>query len=151
MKAVIQRVKQASVTINASEKRSIRQGLLVLLGVENEDTAQTLPKLASKVAGLRIFDDANGNLNISAQELGLEIMVISNFTLCSDTRKGNRPSFTSAARPGQAEPLYDEFVRLLYENGIQRVVKGEFGADMQLEIINDGPVTIIIDTKEWQA
>ncbi len=150
MRAVIQRVKSAKVTINNNEIREIGNGLLILLGIKQGDTSDECDKLASKCAGLRIFDDENGNLNLSTEQVGGEIMVVSNFTLHAQTKKGNRPSFIDAAKPPLSTELYERFVQNIKRSEIKNVATGEFGADMQIELVNDGPVTIIIDTDEWR-
>ena len=150
MRAVIQRVKSAQVVINGGETRGIGQGIMILLGVKDTDDITICKKLASKCAGLRIFDDENGNLNISAEEKGLEVMIVSNFTLYGDTKKGKRPSFISAAKPPLSVDAYNKFIDEMKNTGVKNVVTGEFGADMQITLINDGPVTIIIDTDDWK-
>ncbi len=149
MRAVIQRVKSAKVTINSEKTREIGAGLLILLGVKTGDTTADCDKLAQKCAGLRIFDDEDGNLNLSTEQVSGEIMVVSNFTLYADTKKGNRPSFIQAAKPPESIPLYERFVEKLKATNIKKIKTGEFGADMQIELVNDGPVTIVIDTDEW--
>lgn len=149
MKAVVQRVTRAAVTVNGGERRAIGPGLVVLLGVSDTDTPAVCPKLAGKIAGLRIFEDAQGKLNLSAEEKGYEALVVSNFTLYGDTKKGKRPSFIRAAKPPLSVKAYEEFVRCLRAAALKRVETGEFGADMQLELVNDGPVTIVIETDDW--
>ena len=149
MKAVLQRVRSASVVINGAETRSIGPGLVILLGVSDTDSTAMCEKLAHKCAELRIFDDENGNLNVSAEEKGYEAMIISNFTLYGDTKKGKRPSFIRAAKPPLSVDCYEEFVRQMHQTGLRRVVTGEFGADMQVSLVNDGPVTIVIETDDW--
>ncbi len=149
MRAVVQRVKNASVTINNCETRSIENGILILLGIKETDTMQLCEKMADKCANLRIFDDENGNLNISAAQLSYEALVISNFTLYGDTKKGKRPSFITAAKPPLSINLYENFIAELNKTNLKSIVTGEFGADMQVSLINDGPVTIILDTDEW--
>ena len=151
MRAILQRVSQASVTIEGKATASIGQGFLVLLGVENGDTEQEAKLLCDKTAALRVFEDENGKLNLSCLDIGGEILVISNFTLCADCRKGRRPSFMGAAAPGEAEPLYGRFCEQLSQNGVKRVARGVFGADMKVSLINDGPVTILLDTKELKG
>ena len=147
MRAVIQRVEKASVVILEKEIAKIEQGLLVLLGIEIEDTKEDAFWLASKIAALRIFSDVKGVMNKSITESGGEVIVVSKFTLYAKTKKGNRPSFIKAARPEQAIPLYQQFKEdLALAIGMQ-VQSGEFGADMKVSLINDGPVTILIDTK----
>lgn len=147
MRAVIQRVTSASVTINGQVKAAIEPGLLVLLGVCEEDTEQDADWLARKIAGMRIFSDADGKMNLSLGEIDGKLLVISQFTLYASTRKGNRPGFTRAARPEKAIPLYTYFVQRLESETGKIVATGEFGADMKVSLINDGPVTIIIDSQ----
>ena len=147
MRAVIQRVSEASVTIGGQVRAAIPHGLLVLLAVEEADTAEDLEWLSGKIARLRVFNDANGVMNRSAHEVGGEILVISQFTLFASTKKGNRPSYSRAARPEVAVPLYEAFVRKLGEDLGKPVHTGEFGADMRVSLTNDGPVTILFDTK----
>ena len=147
MRAVITRVASASVTVGGEERAKIGKGLLVLLGVLDTDTEADAEYLAQKTAQLRIFGDAEGKLNISCSQAGGEMLVVSNFTLYGDGRKGNRPSFIRAARPEKAEPLYEYFVSLLREQGYA-VQTGVFGADMQVYSQNDGPVTILLDTDQ---
>lgn len=147
MIAVVQRVSSASVTINGVTKSAIENGLLVLVGIEDADTQEDIDWLSSKIVNLRIFDDADGVMNVSVQDDGGDILVISQFTLHASTKKGNRPSYIKAAKPDVAIPLYEKFVRAL-EAVLEKPVKtGEFGADMKVALVNDGPVTIIIDTK----
>lgn len=148
MRAVIQRVRQASVTIGGVERDQIGPGLLVLVAAEETDTPEDVVWLSGKIARLRIFSDAAGLMNQSVLETGGEVMVISQFTLFASTRKGNRPSFTRAARPEQAIPLYHQFLAQLGADTGRRVACGEFGADMQVGLVNDGPVTIIIDSRQ---
>ena len=150
MRAVIQRVTGASVTVNGGPARSIGPGLVILLGVRETDDPAVIPKLAEKCAHLRIFEDEAGKLNRSAAELGYEALVVSNFTLYYDTSRGKRPSFTHAARPDLAVPCYEQFLAELGSQGLRGVQHGEFGADMQVRLCNDGPVTIVIDTDEWK-
>lgn len=150
MRAVIQRVTGASVTVNGGPARSIGPGLVILLGVRETDDPAVIPKLAEKCAHLRIFEDEAGKLNRSAAELGYEALVVSNFTLYGDTSRGKRPSFTHAARPDLAVPCYERFLAELGSQGLRGVQHGEFGADMQIRLCNDGPVTIVIDTDEWK-
>lgn len=150
MRAVIQRVTGASVTVNGGPARSIGPGLVILLGVRETDDPAVIPKLAEKCAHLRIFEDEAGKLNRSAAELGYEALVVSNFTLYGDTSRGKRPSFTHAARPDLAVPCYEQFLAELGNQGLRGVQHGEFGADMQVRLCNDGPVTIVIDTDEWK-
>ncbi len=147
MRAVVQRVSRASVRIGGAVRAAIGPGLLVLLGVEAADTEEDVAWFSGKLARLRIFSDAQGLMNRSVQEVGGEILVVSQFTLFASTRKGNRPSFANAARPETAIPLYEAFVRRLEADSGRPVATGEFGADMQVELVNDGPVTIWFDTK----
>jgi D-aminoacyl-tRNA deacylase len=147
MKAVIQRVSSASVTISGIEKSHIGWGLLVLLGIEQEDTADDVVWLSKKIAAMRIFSDEAGLMNLSVQEIQGEIIVVSQFTLHASTKKGNRPSFIKAARPEQAIPLYAQFIQQLTQDCGRPVQTGEFGADMKVSLLNDGPVTIVMDTK----
>ncbi len=147
MKAVIQRVSQASVTIDGNVKGAIQIGLLVLLGIENADTEEDIDWLANKIVALRIFSDENGLMNLSVKEVEGQLLVVSQFTLHASTKKGNRPSFITAARPETAIPLYQKFIARLDELTEKFTQTGEFGADMKVALINDGPVTIIIDTK----
>ncbi len=147
MRAVIQRVGQASVTITGSVKGVIGPGLVVLLAVEEADTAEDIAWLSGKIIRLRIFDDDAGVMNRSVQEVGGDILLISQFTLFASTKKGNRPSYTRAARPEIAVPLYERFLARLTQDLGKAVPTGEFGAHMDVSLTNDGPVTIIIDSK----
>ncbi len=147
MKAVIQRVTEASVTINGVVKSEIKQGLLVLLGVTHDDTKEDIEWLTNKIIGLRIFSDNDGAMNLSVGDVDGDILVISQFTLFASTKKGNRPSFLEAARPDKAIPMYEEFVSTLSRKRNKPTYTGEFGADMKVQLLNDGPVTIVIDTK----
>lgn len=147
MRALIQRVSQASVTIAGLEKSRIGPGLLVLLGIEEMDDATDSDWLARKIASMRIFSDAEGQMNRSVQDIGGELLVVSQFTLFAGTKKGNRPSFIRAARPETAIPLYEQFVENLRQVSGCPVATGEFGADMQVALLNDGPVTIWLDSK----
>ena len=147
MIAVIQRVTSASVTIAGVVKSSINKGLLVLVGIEEADNAEDIAWLAPKISNLRIFDDAAGVMNLSVKDEGGDIIVVSQFTLHASTRKGNRPSYIKAARPEVAIPMYDAFVSAVSAEIGKEVQTGEFGADMKVGLRNDGPVTIIIDTK----
>ncbi len=147
MRTVIQRVSHASVTIEGVCKSSIGKGLLLLLGIEEADTEEDIDWLCKKVAGLRIFDDENGVMNKSILDCGGEILVISQFTLMASYKKGNRPSYIRAAGHTTAIPLYETFCRRLGEALGKPVQTGEFGADMKVELLNDGPVTICMDTK----
>ncbi|MCR5571945.1 MAG: D-tyrosyl-tRNA(Tyr) deacylase [Bacteroidales bacterium] len=147
MRAVIQRVSSASVTIDGAVRSAIGPGLLVLLGVGHEDGQEDLDWLVKKVAGLRIFNDEAGVMNRSVVEVGGEALVVSQFTLMASTRKGNRPSYVGAAGHDKAIPLYEDFCTALSAALGRPVGTGEFGADMQVALVNDGPVTICIDTK----
>jgi D-tyrosyl-tRNA(Tyr) deacylase len=147
MKAVLQRVSEASVTIDGEKVAAINGGLLVLLGIEEADTQEDLLWLVSKISKLRIFNDAHGVMNLSVLETGGDIIVVSQFTLHALTKKGNRPSYINAARPETALPIYEAFILKLESEIGKKVQKGRFGADMKVALLNDGPVTIIIDTK----
>ncbi len=148
MRTVIQRVQHAQITINQWTHKSIGKGLLVLLGIEKEDTPEDIEWLCSKIARLRIFNDENDKMNLSVQDISGEIMVVSQFTLHASTKKGNRPSWIKAADPELAEPMYLDFVEKLQSYLDKRkVLTGEFGAHMNIELLNDGPVTIIMDSK----
>jgi D-aminoacyl-tRNA deacylase len=149
MRVVIQRVVKSSVTISGKIHASIEKGLLILLGVETEDNISDVEKLAAKIVKLRIFGDENDQMNLSNADVNGDYLVVSQFTLYADTKKGNRPSYIKAARPEQAIPLYEKFVELLKIESGKEIKTGVFGADMKVELINDGPVTIIMDTKEW--
>ena len=147
MRVVIQRVCRASVSIDGQVHGEIGQGLLVLFGVESGEGLDDLDWLVNKVINLRIFDDENGVMNRSVMEVDGEVLVVSQFTLHAKTKKGNRPSYISAAQPEEAIPVYEEFIRNLECRLAKRVASGIFGADMQVELVNDGPVTIVMDTK----
>jgi D-tyrosyl-tRNA(Tyr) deacylase len=147
MIVVIQRVSSASVTINHQVKSSIGKGLLVLLGIEEADQQEDIDWLTAKIVNLRIFNDEQGVMNVSIKDDGGDVIVVSQFTLHASTRKGNRPSYIKAAKPEVAIPLYEKFVQTLESTLGKAVQTGEFGADMKVNLANDGPVTIIIDTK----
>jgi D-aminoacyl-tRNA deacylase len=147
MRVVIQRVRQATVTINGKEKRKISKGLVIFAGFEELDNADDIAWISKKIAGLRIFNDVEGVMNLPIGEINGDIMVISQFTLHASTKKGNRPSYIRAAKPDIAIPLYTGFIDKLSAELQKKIVVGEFGAHMDVELINDGPVTIIIDTK----
>lgn len=147
MKAVIQRVSQASVTIQEQVVAQIQTGLLVLIGIEEADVQEDLQWLSSKIANLRIFSDANDVMNVSVKESGGDVLVVSQFTLHALTKKGNRPSYIKAARPELALPIYESFVQQMESELGKKVQTGQFGADMKVALVNDGPVTLIIDTK----
>ena len=148
MRAVIQRVNRASVTIGNTVRSEIAEGLLVLLGIEDADDYTDIEWLCNKIVNIRIFNDHNGVMNLSVLEVGGNILVVSQFTLHAKTKKGNRPSYIRAANPDIAIPIYEKFVDRLSVLLGKDVYTGEFGAMMQVELVNDGPVTIIIDTKE---
>jgi D-tyrosyl-tRNA(Tyr) deacylase len=147
MRAVIQRVNHASVEVNKTIVGKIDCGLLVLLGIEHEDTNEDIDYLCGKIANLRIFNDENGIMNVSIKDINGEILVVSQFTLHASTKKGNRPSYIKAAHPNQAQPMYEQFVNQLQQELSKPIQTGVFGADMKVSLLNDGPVTIIIDSK----
>ena len=147
MKVVIQRVLQASVTIDGQVYSAIKKGMMILVGIQADDTAEDIEWLSGKICNLRIFDDENGVMNKSIKEDGGEILAVSQFTLMARTKKGNRPSYIDAAHPDISIPLYEKFVRKLCEEMQKEVKTGVFGADMKVELINNGPVTILIDSK----
>lgn len=148
MKIVIQRVKEASVVVEGNTIGSINQGLLVLLGVGNEDTKDMVDKYVDKLVKLRIFADSEGKTNLSVQDVGGEILVVSQFTLYADCKKGNRPSFVNAGSPELGNELYEYFCQKVKER-MGSVQVGEFGADMKVSLINDGPFTIVLDSRDW--
>ena len=148
MRIVIQRVSAASVTIDDTLHTSIKKGLLILVGIEINDVVEDAEKLISKIVKLRIFSDGNGQMNLSNTDVDGDYLVVSQFTLHAETKKGNRPSYIKAARPEQAIPLYEDFLRILAETAGKKISSGVFGADMKVQLINDGPVTIIMDSKE---
>ena len=147
MRVLIQRVAEASVTINKSEHSRISKGLLIFVGIENEDSDDDIDYLCRKITNLRIFDDANGVMNESVLQTKGQILVISQFTLHANTRKGNRPSYIEAAKPDIAIPIYETFCKQLETHSGIKIQTGEFGADMKVSLVNDGPVTIWIDSK----
>ena len=147
MKAVIQRVSQSSVTINNEIVAQIQQGLLVLVGIEDADNQEDINWLTSKIANLRIFEDENEVMNLSLKDIDGEMIVVSQFTLHALTKKGNRPSYIKASKPEIAIPLYESFVQQMEIELGKKIQTGQFGADMKVSLVNDGPVTIIIDTK----
>lgn len=147
MLAVVQRVTSSSVVINGQVKASIQKGLLILVGIEDADTQEDIDWLATKIVNLRIFNDADGVMNVSVKEDGGDVIVVSQFTLHASTKKGNRPSYLKASKPDVAIPLYTKFVAAVEAALGKPVQTGEFGADMKVSLLNDGPVTIIIDTK----
>lgn len=148
MKAVLQRVKYSNVKIDGNIVGSCGNGFMILLGVMQGDTLHDVDKLVNKIPNLRVFEDDNGKMNRSLLDTGGELLVISQFTLCADCTHGRRPSFTDSAPPKEANNLYELFVQKLRDAGVTRVQTGEFGADMQVELVNDGPVTIILDSRE---
>ncbi len=148
MKAIIQRVSSAQVDVDGKTVGKIEKGFLILLGVNNGDDEKDADVLADKISGLRIFTDENDKMNLSLADVNGSVLVISNFTLCADCSHGRRPSFINAARPETAKPLYDYFCDRMLKNGVSRAEKGIFGADMQVSLVNDGPVTIDIDSKD---
>lgn len=148
MKLVIQRVKEASVHISGNRHSAIGQGLLVLAGIAQDDTVKDLEYAAHKLVQMRIFSDENGLMNRSVKDIDGELLVVSQFTLMAQTRKGNRPSYIEAARPEHAIPLYEHFCKLVSELAGKPVATGVFGADMAVSLINDGPVTIVLDSRE---
>ena len=147
MRIVIQRVSEASVTVNEKTVGEIGPGLLVFLGIEDEDTNEDIEWLCQKVAKMRIFNDEEGKINLSVKDVGGELLVVSQFTLHASVKKGNRPSFIRAARPEFAIPMYEKFIKLLEITAGRDVQTGEFGAEMKVRLLNDGPVTITIDSK----
>lgn len=149
MRAVIQCVRKADVSVNGGDPRAIGPGIVILLGVKDTDTLDIVPKLAEKCANLRVFPDEEGKLNKSAVDLGYSALVVSNFTLYGDTKKGKRPSYITAAKPPLSIDAYDLFLAEMEKQGLKEVKHGEFGADMLVNIANDGPVTIVIDTDQW--
>lgn len=147
MKAVIQRVTKASVTIEGKKVASIKNGLLILLGIVNNDTQDDIKWLSNKTVNLRVFNDVNGVMNTSLKDINGNAIVVSQFTLHASTKKGNRPSYIKSAKPDIAIPLYKSFIKQLETDLGKKVQTGQFGADMKVELLNDGPVTIIIDSK----
>lgn len=150
MRLVIQRVKRSSVTIEGTEKHEIGQGMCVLIGVTHSDTEADADWLAEKMTGLRIFEDADGKINLSLQDINGEVLLVSQFSLYASCAKGRRPGFTDAAKPEHAERIYDYFVRKVQGLGLKKTACGKFGANMEVEIINDGPLTFIIDSQVKQ-
>ena len=150
MKAVIQRVTRASVTVDGKITGEIEKGFLVLLGVMDGDTEAEMKLLAKKVFEIRIFEDENGKMNLSLDKVGGEVLVVSQFTLCADLSHGRRPSFINSAPPAMANELYEKFCEELKNLGVSKVAQGIFGAEMAVELINDGPVTIVMNTDEWK-
>jgi D-aminoacyl-tRNA deacylase len=147
MKVVLQRVSSASVTVDAQIISEIKAGLLVLVGIEDADTNEDIIWLSNKIINLRIFDDENKVPNLSVKDMDGEVLLVSQFTLQGNTKKGNRPSYIKASKPGVAIPLYENFIKQLESDLGKKIGTGKFGADMKVSLINDGPITIIIDTK----
>lgn len=150
MRAVVQRVTSSKVSVDGKTVGEIGKGFNALLGVVEGDTDEQAILLAGKIARLRVFEDENGKMNLSVNDVGGEILAISQFTLCADCKKGNRPSFTLSAAPDEANRLYELFCSEISANGVRNVEKGIFGADMAVDIANDGPVTIMLDTDIWR-
>ena len=148
MRAILQRVTQAGCTVDGKITGEIKLGFLVLLGIEDADTDEDLQWLAQKIASMRVFSDENGLMNKSLGDVNGNILLISQFTLFASTKKGNRPGFTRAARPDKAIPMYEQMIKVLEELTNKKVATGIFGADMKINLLNDGPVTIIMDTKD---
>lgn len=147
MRVVLQRVSEASVTIDAEVKSAIKQGLLILLGIEEEDSEEDIKWLCGKISKMRIFNDENGVMNESLLQVEGDVIVVSQFTLHASTKKGNRPGYIKAAKPDVAVPLYEKFVKHMEQEIGKPIGTGEFGADMKVSLLNDGPVTIIVDSK----
>ena len=150
MRAVVQRVTSSKVSVDGKTVGEIGKGFNVLLGVVEGDTDEQTILLAGKIARLRVFEDENGKMNLSVNDVGGEILAISQFTLCADCKKGNRPSFDNSAKPDEAKALYEDFCSELLKNGVKNVETGVFGAHMQVSLVNNGPVTIIYDTSVWK-
>ncbi|MCB0514444.1 MAG: D-aminoacyl-tRNA deacylase [Chitinophagales bacterium] len=148
MRIIIQRVSQAAVQVEGEAVGSINKGLLLLVGIENADTPGDVEWLVQKIVQMRIFSDAEGKMNLSLQDVGGEVLIISQFTLHAQTKKGNRPSFIKAAPPAVAIPLYELFIAKMQQADVKKVAQGIFGADMQVQLTNDGPVTIWIDSQQ---
>ena len=150
MRAVVQRVASSRVTVDERVTGEVKKGLLVLLGVTHDDTSKDVDYMVDKVTNLRIFEDENDKMNLSLLDVKKEALVVSNFTICADTTHGNRPSFMRAAEPDLALALYNSYCEYLKKEGVQKIERGIFGADMQVQLLNDGPVTIILDTNDWR-
>lgn len=150
MKAVFQRVTEASVTVEGTQIANIGNGVLLLVGICEGDTQQEAQVMAKKVAELRVFCDENDKMNLSVLDIGGSVLAVSQFTLCASTARGRRPDFFGAAKPDVAKPLFDDFVGYLRDMGVTDVQTGEFGADMKVRLLNDGPVTILLDTDTWK-
>ena len=148
MKLVLQRVLSSSVSVGTEEISAIGRGYLLLVGIESDDDESVCKMLADKMAGLRVFEDQKGKMNLSINDIKGEILIVSNFTICADCRKEKRPSFSNAKNSAEAKVLYDKFCDQVQINVLKEVKKGVFGADMKVKIINDGPVTIVLDSKE---
>lgn len=148
MRVVIQRTKRASVSVNGEVLSAISNGLLLLVGIEETDSDDDIEYLVKKICNMRIFDDENGVMNLSVKDVDGDILVISQFTLYANTKKGNRPSYINAAKPDISIPIYERFIKAIELHLSRQVGKGQFGADMQVELINNGPVTIIVDSKQ---
>lgn len=148
MKIILQRVLSSSVSVDTKTVASIGKGYLLLLGIEKDDNESMCKTLAYKVSGLRVFEDEKGKMNLSVNDVNGEVLVVSNFTICADCKRGKRPSFSNAKDSSEAKILYNKFCEQIQMNILKEVKKGVFGADMKIEIINDGPVTIILDSKE---
>ena len=146
MRAVVQRVKRAAVTIDGEFISSIERGMMVLVGVSTEDTKKDMEYIGNKIVGLRIFEDEEGVMNVNAADSGSEIMIVSQFTLYGDGRKGNRPSYIRAAKGDVSEPMYEDLIRYVESKGFS-VARGKFGADMAIDMVADGPVTILLDSE----
>jgi D-aminoacyl-tRNA deacylase len=149
MRAIIQRVSQASVTVENKITGSIKTGLLVLIGIEDADTHEDITKLSSKIVNLRIFNDEQGLMNLSIKDVNGDILLVSQFTLFADAKKGNRPSYIRASKPPVAIPIYEKMIATISSDLGKKVETGIFGADMKVALVNDGPVTIFIDTRQW--
>lgn len=147
MRTVIQRVTEASVKVDGKVTGAIKEGLLILVGVEDADTQEDIEWITKKIVGLRIFNDENGVMNLSVQDVGGGLLAVSQFTLMASTKKGNRPSYIRASKGDYAQPMYEKFCQALERESGKKVEKGIFGADMKVSLLNDGPVTIIMDTK----
>lgn len=147
MRCIVQRVSHCSITINEQIKSKIGGGLFILLGIENTDGVEDIAWLCAKIVNMRIFGDENNLMNLSIKDTGGDILLVSQFTLHASTKKGNRPSFIKAAKPAQAIPLYEQFIKQMETDLCKEIYTGEFGADMQIELLNNGPVSIIIDSK----
>ena len=147
MRTVIQRVTEASVKVDGKVTGAIKEGLLILVGVEDADTQEDIDWLVKKIVGIRVFNDENGVMNLSVQDVGGGLLAVSQFTLMASTKKGNRPSYIRASKGDYAQPMYEKFCQALEKESGKKVEKGIFGADMKVSLLNDGPVTIIMDTK----